>query len=70
MSGGILLNDWESLWYKIVEGDSSGTVNANYLVVPYNVNNTNILDDSWVKICSKVADPAGVQWANGDVTKK
>jgi hypothetical protein len=67
-TGGVLLNVWESLWYKIVDGTNNASVPANFLITPYSTANTNVLTDEWVLICSR-DDSDKVKWFNGDVTE-
>ena len=40
-TGGILLNAWDSLWYRHVTGTGSGSIPGNFLIVPYLANTTN-----------------------------
>jgi hypothetical protein len=67
-TGGILLNVWESLWYKVTAGSNNTTVNANYLITSYASANTQILTDEWVVIASR-DDTQKIKWFNGDVTE-
>lgn len=56
-TGGILLNNWESLLYKHQRGQGSASVPANFLIVPYTAN-TNALSvftesDEWIMIARR-----------------
>ena len=68
-TGGILLNNWESLYYRHVTGTGQGFVPANLLIVPYTANTTTsgpyLNSDEWVKIASR-GDNQVYQLANGD----
>ena len=69
-TGGIPLNDWESLYYRHVYGSAQGSVPANFLIVPY-LANTNatagpfLNPDEWIKIASR-GDNQVWQLGNGD----
>ena len=67
-TGGILLNVWEALWYKMPENTGSASVLTNFLIAPYTAANTQILTDEWVLICHR-DDTTKVKWFNGDTTE-
>jgi hypothetical protein len=54
-TGGILLNQWESLWYKTVKGAANTFVPGNLLIQPYNVASalTGTERDGWILIASR-----------------
>jgi hypothetical protein len=69
-TGGILLNAWDTLWYRHPYGQAQAFVPANLLIVPYAAN-TNASGpftnpDEWIKIASR--DDASVySLGTGDV---
>jgi hypothetical protein len=70
-TGGILLNAWESLYYKHPKAQGAGSVSANFLIVPYLANTqTNSVfteADDWIMIARR--DNASVfTLGTGDVT--
>jgi hypothetical protein len=68
-TGGILLNNGESLYYRHVYGTGQASVPANFLIVPYTAGTTNsgpyTNSDEWIKIASK-GDNQVYQLGNGD----
>lgn len=68
-TGGILLNNWETLWYRHVYGAVSGSVAGNFLIVPYTANTSAtgpfLNSDDWVKVASR-GDNQVWQLGNGD----
>lgn len=68
-TGGILLNAWDTLWYRHVTGSGQASVPANFLIVPYTANtNTSgpfTNPDEWIKIVSR-DDASTYQLGNGD----
>jgi hypothetical protein len=77
-SGGILINAWESLWYRAVRGTGNGTVATNFIIMAYTSNaNTAtpaILNQAsyagthageWIRICTR-DDANKFSWGTGD----
>jgi hypothetical protein len=77
-SGGVLLNPWETLWYRIVRGSSNTTIPGNFLITYYLSNATTsapgILNPAsfagghageWVRVVSR-DDGNKFTWFNGD----
>jgi hypothetical protein len=54
-TGGILINAWESLWYKTVKGASNAFVPGNLLIQPYTAASglTGPERDGWILIASR-----------------
>lgn len=67
-SGGILLNFWESLWYKIIDGTDNTSIPGNFLITNHTTVNTQITDDDWILVASR-DDTNKIKWFNGDVTE-
>lgn len=61
LTGGILLNAWDALWYKHNAGASNATVPANFLIVPL-AQSTNSVDgpfldpQNWVRVATRDSD--------------
>ena len=70
-TGGILLNNWDTLWYRHVYGSGQGPVPGNFLIVPYTANTSAPVNgpftnpDDWIKIASR-GDNQVFQLGNGD----
>jgi hypothetical protein len=70
LTGGILLNNWETLYYKQPIGQGATFVPANLLIVPYNANtqtNSVFLEsDDWIMIAQR-DDGSAYRLGTGDV---
>jgi hypothetical protein len=78
-SGGILINNWETLWYRAVRGSNNSSLFGNFLITSYTTNaNTatpGILNEAsypgthageWIRVVSK-DDNHKFKWGTGDV---
>jgi hypothetical protein len=70
-TGGILLNTWDSLYYKHPVGQSAGSVPANFLIVPYlantQANSVFTEADDWIMVARR-GDASEFTLGTGDVT--
>lgn len=78
LSGGVLINSWEALWYLVPRGSGNGFVPANFRIQVYSSATTaglfapaiNPQGDAgtWVRICSRNGDSQGNEfhWGFGE----
>jgi hypothetical protein len=78
-TGGIPLNAWETLWYRVVRGSGNGSVATNFLITPYTTNASTavpgMLNEAsypgthpgeWIRVVSR-DDGTKFKWGTGDV---
>jgi hypothetical protein len=53
-TGGVLLNNWDALWYRLPFEAANTTVNANYLIVPYTA--VFDADEHWIMVVAREDD--------------